>query len=369
MNGLTPPNLERFNPRRAEERPWDALPIPSVVMRDVSSRPRSPAHIIVFANEKGGVGKSTLALHSAIALSYSGANVLTVDLDGRQRSLATALTIRSGTAASLEVNLPMPKSILLNRQSGAMLDQEISRLSKDIDFVIIDLPGFDAEICRYAIAIANTLVTPVGNSTFDISGLGAIDLVTRKMKTIGPFGELISDIIHERDNFGFAPLDWLVVKNRTRSSDQRLEAHITKALEQMAKAMNFRIGEGLPERLGFRDLLSYGLTYLDLRLIPGLGKRRLDFEGIIVRMLSQLDLPGFQSHQPKWERCSKYRARVSTSSKVAYATSLHLHVTPVMERELHRQQRASTCNTASSQLNNSSQNPQASDLALVQRLP
>ena len=45
------------------------------------------AHHIVFANEKGGTGKSTTAVHVAIALAARGARVSCLDLDSRQRTL------------------------------------------------------------------------------------------------------------------------------------------------------------------------------------------------------------------------------------------------------------------------------------------
>src|SRR5690606_4038430 len=43
---------------------------PSVVLRDLQSRRRPSAHIVTFANEKGGVGKSTFAFHCAVALAH-----------------------------------------------------------------------------------------------------------------------------------------------------------------------------------------------------------------------------------------------------------------------------------------------------------
>jgi chromosome partitioning protein len=42
---------------------------------------------IVIGNEKGGAGKSTVAVHLAVALAHEGAKVAVLDLDLRQRSL------------------------------------------------------------------------------------------------------------------------------------------------------------------------------------------------------------------------------------------------------------------------------------------
>ena len=46
----------------------------------------SRARVIVVANEKGGSGKSTVAMHIAIALLKAGESVATIDLDSRQKS-------------------------------------------------------------------------------------------------------------------------------------------------------------------------------------------------------------------------------------------------------------------------------------------
>ena len=48
-------------------------------------RPLS-AHVIVLGNEKGGSGKSTTAMHVAVALLNRGQRVATIDLDSRQKS-------------------------------------------------------------------------------------------------------------------------------------------------------------------------------------------------------------------------------------------------------------------------------------------
>ena len=63
-------------------------------------------HRIVFANEKGGTGKSTTAVHVAVALAYKGARVAAIDLDPRQRTLARYLENRAETATKRQIDLP-----------------------------------------------------------------------------------------------------------------------------------------------------------------------------------------------------------------------------------------------------------------------
>ena len=62
----------------------------------------SQAHFIVFANEKGGTGKSTTAVHVAVALAASGHRVGALDLDGRQRTMTRYLENRDATMRRLE---------------------------------------------------------------------------------------------------------------------------------------------------------------------------------------------------------------------------------------------------------------------------
>jgi chromosome partitioning protein len=63
-------------------------------------------HRIVFANEKGGTGKSTTAVHVAIALAYLGVRVGCIDLDPRQRTLHRYLENRIETMRRRAINCP-----------------------------------------------------------------------------------------------------------------------------------------------------------------------------------------------------------------------------------------------------------------------
>lgn len=49
--------------------------------------PMTNARVIVVGNNKGGSGKSTIAMHVAVALIKAGQRVATIDLDNKQKSL------------------------------------------------------------------------------------------------------------------------------------------------------------------------------------------------------------------------------------------------------------------------------------------
>ncbi|HEY6817103.1 MAG TPA: division plane positioning ATPase MipZ, partial [Croceibacterium sp.] len=89
---------------------------PSVVLHDLVGRRRPHGHVIAFANEKGGVGKSTLAFHCALALAHLDMRVLVVDCDRRQQTLHRLLEARDGTVRTIKVPLPQPKHVVLDNQ-------------------------------------------------------------------------------------------------------------------------------------------------------------------------------------------------------------------------------------------------------------
>jgi chromosome partitioning protein len=247
---------------------------PAVVLQDLERRRRSQAQVIVFANEKGGVGKSTLAFHCAVALTQSGARVLALDCDRRQRTLHQLFEARGGTARTLRIALPTPRHTVLAHPSGAMLIQEMERLGGDCDFVLIDLAWHDSPIARRAIALADTIVTPINCSPADLDALGSINPVTGRLRHAAPFAEVVTALREERLARGGSAFDWVVAKNRVRHCEHRLLTLVNRNLGTMAERLGFRALAGLAERVGYRDLLPFGLTQLDLRFIPDIGAAR-----------------------------------------------------------------------------------------------
>src|ERR1700752_1843937 len=80
------------------------------------------AHVIVLGNEKGGSGKSTTALHIAVALMKSGQRVATIDLDSRQKSFTHYIENRRDWAKRANIKLEAPSHYCIARGSTLRLD-------------------------------------------------------------------------------------------------------------------------------------------------------------------------------------------------------------------------------------------------------
>jgi chromosome partitioning protein len=264
---------------------------PSVVLHDVAGRRRPRGHVIAFANEKGGVGKSTLAFHSAITLAHLDMRVLVIDCDRRQQTLHRLLEARDGTVRALKVELPQPRHVVLDQPSGALLSQEIERVGGDCDFVLIDLAGQDSPIARRAIALADTVVTPINCSPTDLDALGRINAVSRRFREAGPFAAIVTALREERLARGLPAFDWVVAKNRVRRCEHRLLASIDGNLATIARHLGFRTIEGLTERVSYRELMPFGLTQLDLKLIPDLAAPRSTSLRELRQLIEGLRLP------------------------------------------------------------------------------
>src|SRR5437868_10342221 len=153
-----------------------------------SQRQSGSAHVVVLGNEKGGSGKSTTALHIAVALLKAGQRVATIDLDCRQQSFTRDIANRSACAAScgLARDVPTHSCIRLG-ETMQIADNEafeleqfmaaVSAVERTHDFIVIDTPGSDTYLMRLAHSMADTLVTPINDSFLDFDVLGAVDPV------------------------------------------------------------------------------------------------------------------------------------------------------------------------------------------------
>lgn len=261
---------------------------PDVIVGDVNNRPRPDAQVIVIANEKGGVGKSTIAFQLCIALADAGLRVAALDLDRRQQTLAQTLLARQATGRRLKVSLPMARPQILQVPSGAMLCQDMCRVGWDADIIVIDAAGFDSPIARRAIALADTLVTPVNTSFVDLDLLGRFNPVSLDVISDGCFTIAVNEIRAARIRSGLKGLDWVVVQNRMRKDASLNHDRTEAALRKLSDRCGFRIAGGLAERVAYRELFLLGLTHLDIRRIPYLGRSNPDALREVLSLVTDL---------------------------------------------------------------------------------
>src|SRR5204862_8230916 len=80
-------------------------------------------HVIVVGNEKGGSGKTTIAMHVAVALLKEGQRVGTIDLDSNQKSLTHYIENRCIWAKHHGIELETPIHRRIQRAESAKLDK------------------------------------------------------------------------------------------------------------------------------------------------------------------------------------------------------------------------------------------------------
>ncbi len=233
------------------------------------------AHVIVFGNEKGGSGKTTAAMHVAVALARLDKRVALIDLDSRQQSLMRYAQNRAEWCERKQVALAGPEGFSVARGSGASLDeaarQEAERFAEllaDVaprfDFVLIDTPGSDTPLSRLAHAEADTLVTPMNDSFVDFDLLARIDSTNFKIKGPSLYSDFVWDCRKKRLLARRPALDWVVMRNRISAAEARNKRRLSSALEALAGRIGFRVAPGFGDRVIFRELFPMGLTMLDL---------------------------------------------------------------------------------------------------------
>lgn len=253
-------------------------------------------HFIVFANEKGGTGKSTTAVHTAIALAAMGHRVSALDLDSRQRTLTRYLENRDSTMRRLETELPQARYEVL--EDGALLEETIERLSTDADVVLVDTPGRDDETARAAILKADTLVTPMNDSFVDLDLIGQVHPDNFKVTKPSFYAELIWNSRTQRAKTTGKSVDWVVLRNRLQHIDSHNLRRVGAALDELAKRVGFRVIPGLGERVIYRELFPKGLTLLDLPHLGEVGIGHIAARQELREMVAGLDIPAGRASEP-----------------------------------------------------------------------
>jgi chromosome partitioning protein len=236
--------------------------------------PGKSAYVVVVGNEKGGSGKSTTAVHIAIALLKAGQRVATIDLDSRQQSLTHYVNNRRSWARRSGVDLEIPTHYCVARVEGVRTDENemaefsnfaeaISAIEHTHDFVVIDTPGVDTYLMRLAHSMADTLITPLNDSFVDFDVLGTVDPATYALTGTSHYSEMVRDARRQRRVVDQEATDWIVVRNRLSSLGSRSKRLLAQGLNELGLQLGFRCAEGFAERVVYREFFPRGLTALD----------------------------------------------------------------------------------------------------------
>ena len=257
----------------------------------------SKAHFIVFANEKGGTGKSTTAVHTAIALAASGHRVGALDLDSRQRTMTRYLENRDSTMRRLDKQLARAAYEVLEDQSEQGLAAALDRLGDGADVIVIDTPGRDDPVARDAILKADTLVTPMNDSFVDLDLIGQVHPENYKITRPSFYAELIWNSRTQRAKQTGKSVDWVVLRNRLQHIESHNLKRVGAAMDELARRVGFRVIPGLGERVIYRELFPKGLTLLDLQQIGEVGLGHIAARQELREMIAGLGIPGASEEQ------------------------------------------------------------------------
>ena len=227
-------------------------------------------YVIVLGNEKGGTGKSTVAMHVAVYLLKQGAKVGTIDVDARQGTFTRYFENRKASSANVKLPHHVPifgseatEKVEAQNREKENFEKVMNQLS-DCDFIVIDTPGNETFLSQISHSYADTLITPLNDSFIDLDVL--VRVQNGDMKSLRPsiYAEMVWNQRKERAMRGGKPIDWIVIKNRLTTLYTKNRGDVNMVLEALAKRIGFRLGTGFCERVIFKELFLSGLTLLDL---------------------------------------------------------------------------------------------------------
>jgi chromosome partitioning protein len=262
----------------------------------------SPPRVVVIGNQKGGSGKSTFAMHIIVALLKAGKRVACFDLDLNQQTLTRYLANRRewdrkhdrklempdhyavqerdayGTARNLKQFMAQFKkdererkdafidgsSLTHNADLKQFISQlrEIGRADKH-DFIVIDTPSGVQHLSLIAHGMADTLITPINDSFFDLDVLVAMESSDLEPQ-LSAYANMVWRALEARSKVSGRPTDWIIVRNRLEPVESNNQRQITLVLDVLQRKLGFRIARGLLERPAYREFFAAGLTVFDL---------------------------------------------------------------------------------------------------------
>ncbi|HEX5498691.1 MAG TPA: AAA family ATPase, partial [Thermomicrobiales bacterium] len=235
-------------------------------------RGAQPAPVVAFANQKGGVGKTTSAVNAAVSLARRGFRILLVDIDPQGNATSSLGVDKSGLAGStydvLVDDAPVESAVVAGARpnldllpstpilAGAEIElverperefrlrRALAAVADRYDLIVIDCPPSLGLLTVNALSAARSVVVPIQCEFLALEGLG--QLIT----TI--------DLVKQRLN---PPLDVTGVLMTMFDARTRLSAHVVAEVRRYFPHRIFR--EVVPRSVRLAEAPSYGQAIVE----------------------------------------------------------------------------------------------------------
>lgn len=223
---------------------------------------------LVVNNQKGGVGKTMIAVHAAWYLAETGARVAFIDLDPQANASLTLAPRRMGEASQLFfgpiLSLTPEPGLRLLAGSRALdgVDAHLTpavtafrsafaALGQAFDYAVIDTPPTWSGRNYAALMVASSLLAPIDLETYALQGVK--QLLAQKATV-------------ERNARQGRPIDFLgLLPSRFQSQSPRQRASLTALLRQEGLAIMFPGYGVLAQRQGYAEALDVGAPVWTIR--------------------------------------------------------------------------------------------------------
>ncbi len=190
--------------------------------------------IILFAHQKGGVGKSTLAINYAYTKKCS-----IVDLDNQHSSVLfnqlRKLNKRDTIKCFTPTNINEIDSILSEYKE------------KKDNLIVVDSGGYDSQVNRFILASSDLIITPVGISQIEIFGLQKFRNILKEA----------SDILGRSINTN-------VLINNVDSRSKKRTEELRLYIKNNSQYLNL-LNTVIHSRNDFKISYEHGVTVLELK--------------------------------------------------------------------------------------------------------
>jgi len=179
--------------------------------------------IVALSNSKGGVGKSTLAVHLGVWWTELHHHVALIDADAQG-------------ASSIWLHEAMPQAPVFRLQTPDEILEQVPKMQQDYEHLVLDGPAGLSEVTRAILLVANLALLPCGPSLLD---LRAAHEATRVLK--------------QAQQIRQGPPQAVLVPNKLQ-----VQYRLSREFMETLKSFEIRVATGLRLRQAYAEAAGQG---------------------------------------------------------------------------------------------------------------